>query len=1084
MQIKKDDLIRHQLNSYNDFVNNVMQGIVDEQGVLETRIPNLQIKFGKIALKKSDAKEMDSTVHRVTPSDARLRNMTYAGKLVLEVIAIQDGVERPPINATVGEFPIMVKSDFCWLNSLNEKELCELGEDPMDFGGYFIVNGRERVVIILEDLAPNTIISSLDEVAGKDNITVKVFSTRQGFRSRVAVTRKEMRTGETLYVSFPGLPRILPLSVVLRSLGLKDREILDLFEDEEKPEMKVNLELCKVKDEDDALEYIGARVAIGQRSEIQKTRAQQILDLFLLPHVGNDGETRLKKAIFLARMAKRAIEIDLGMRDVDDKDHYMNKRLKIAGDMMEELFRTAFSAIVKDIKYQTEKNYARRKKIDLRRAVRPEVFTKRVMYSLATGNWPGGRTGISQILDRTNYIAVLAHLRRVTSTLSRTHPHFEARDLHGTHWGRFCPCETPEGQNCGLVKNLALSARITREHSPKIVEDSLKEFDATKGKYVIEVNGRVSGFVDNPNRVTKKIKSLRRQGKIDIDVNVGVFEENKEIQIFCDKGRVQRPVAIVEDGKALITKAELDKIKKGDLGIDKFVEEGKVEYIDSLEEENAYTAIDLKDVTEDHTHLELDTSLIVGVGASIIPYSEYNSSPRITMGSAMSKQSLGYYATNFHMRTDTRANMLHYGQTPLTMTHGLRIAEYEKLPSGQNFVVAILSYEGYNLEDAVIFNQSSIDRGLGISTFYRTYEIEEKRYPGGQKDKFENPTEEVEGYRGPESYRLLDETGIVDPGMFVGSSDVLVGKTSPPRFLEEIGEFGLLGDKRRESSLCVRPRESGIVDHVILTLLDNGNRLVKIRARKGRYPEIGDKFASRHGQKGVIGLLVRQEDMPFTESGVVPDLVLNPHAIPSRMTVGHLLEMIGSKVGCMDGRIIDGTVFKGEKEIDLRASLKKAGFRDTGKETMYDGKTGKKFDCDIYIAPIFYQKLHHMVAGKMHARSRGPVTLLTHQPTEGRANEGGLRFGEMERDCLIGHGASLLLRERLVEESDRSDLLVCPECGEEAIRDAASGKFGCPICGEINPVLVQVPHAFKLLVDEIKSMCVSTLILTDDKKKK
>ncbi len=1084
MQIQKEDLIKHQLNSYNDFVNNVMQKIVDETGIIETRIPGLEIKFGKISLKRPDAKEIDSTVHRITPSDARLRNMTYAGKLVLEIIEVRDGVEKPPINAVIGEFPIMVKSDYCWLSGLEDKELAEIGEDPKDFGGYFIINGRERVVIILEDLAPNTIITSLDEVAGKDNITVKVFSTRQGFRSRIAVTRKEMRTGETLYVSFPGLPRTLSLSVVLRALGLTDEDIMGLFEDDEKPEMKVNMELCKVPDQEEALKFIGVRVAIGQRKEIQVARAQQVLDLFLLPHVGNEAKYRRKKGIFLARMAKRAIEVDIGTRDVDDKDHYANKRLKIAGDMMEELFRTAFSALSKDIKYQTEKNYARRKKIDLRRAVRPEVFTKRVMYSLATGNWPGGRTGISQILDRTNYISVLAHLRRVTSTLSRTHPHFEARDLHGTHWGRFCPCETPEGQNCGLVKNLALSAKITRERDAKVVEEALTEFDSENGEYAIESNGKVLGMVDKPEKVANKIRKMRREGKIPTDINIGVFDDNKEIQIFTDKGRVQRPLAILVGGKPLLSKAELDKIKKGELGIKKLVEDGKVEYVDSLEEENAYTAMNYEDITNEHTHLELDPSLIVGIGAAIIPYSEYNSSPRITMGAAMSKQSLGYYVTNFMRRNDTRANLMYYAQKPMVTTDGFRISDYESLPSGQNFIVAVMSYEGYNLEDSVIFNRSSIDRGLGVTTFLRTYEIEEKRYPGGQKDRFELPGEETEGYRGPDAYRLLDDTGSIDPGTFVGPSDVLVGKTAPPRFLEDMGEFGLMGDKRRESSTCVRPRESGIVDQVIMTVLDNGNRLVKIRVRKPRYPEIGDKFASRHGQKGVIGLLVRQEDMPFTANGVAPDLILNPHAIPSRMTVGHLLEMIGGKVGAMEGRRIDGTPFKGEKELPLRQALEAAGFDSSGKEVMYDGKTGKKLDCEIYITPIYYQKLHHMVASKMHARSRGPVTLLTHQPTEGRANEGGLRFGEMERDCLIGHGASLLLRERLVEESDKSEILLCPDCGEEALRDGATGKFKCPVCGEINPVLAEIPHAFKLLLDEIKSLGVSTAILTEDQKKK
>jgi DNA-directed RNA polymerase subunit B len=1082
MQITRDDLIKHQLNSYNDFVNNVMQEIVDETGIIDTRIPNLQIKFGGVSLRKPDTKEIDSTVHKLTPNDSRLRNMTYSGKLILEVIAVIDGIERPPINAVIGEFPIMVRSEKCWLHGLNEKELAEQWEDPRDFGGYFIINGRERVVIILEDLAPNTIITSVDEVAGKENITVKVFSTRHGFRSRIAITRKEMRSGETLYVSFPGLPRILPISVVLRALGLRDDEILELFEDEEKPEIKVNLELCKVPNTEEALKYIGSRVAVGQRKEIQVTRAQQVLDLFLLPHIGNESDLRKRKAVYLTRMAKRAIEIDLGTREVDDKDHYMNKRLKIAGDMMEELFRTAFSALVKDIKYQTEKNYARRKKIDLRRAIRPEVFTKRIMYSLATGNWPGGRTGISQILDRTNYISVLAHLRRVTSTLSRTHPHFEARDLHGTHWGRFCPCETPEGQNCGLVKNLALSARITRYHDPKEIEKALEEFNTDKGKYVIEVNGKIIGFSDHPKKVINRVKSLRRSGKLDKDVNIACFDDNQEIQIFCDKGRVQRAVAIVENGKSLLSKDELAKIREGELDIDKLVDEGKVEYIDALEEENVYTAIEPRDVGPDHTNLELDPSLILGIGASIIPYSEHNSSPRVTMGAAMSKQSLGYYATNYLSRTDTRANLLHYAQQPLVSTNGVVISEYDKLPSGQNLVVAILSYKGYNLEDALIFNESSVQRGLGVSSFFRTYETEEKRYPGGQKDKFEISTEDVEGYRGVEAYRFLDTDGIIDAGTEVGSSDVLVGKSSPPRFLEEVGEFGLLGDKRRESSLCVRPRESGIVDQVIMTTLDTGNRLVKVKVRKERTPEVGDKFASRHGQKGVIGLSVKHEDMPFTKDGIVPDLIINPHAIPSRMTVGHLLEMIGGKVATMEGRIIDGTVFQGEEEVDIRVALKKLGFNPSGTEVMYDGKTGKSFECEIYIAPIYYQKLHHMVAGKMHARSRGPVTLLTHQPTEGRANEGGLRFGEMERDCLIGHGASLLLKERLVDESDKSEILVCPTCGEEAIREASTGKYNCPICGEISPILVEVPHAFKLLLDEIKSMCISTTLITSEQK--
>jgi DNA-directed RNA polymerase subunit B len=992
-----------------------------------------------------------------------------------------EGIEHEPINCNIGCLPIMVGSEYCWLHGMSSEDMIKIKEDPTDLGGYFIINGRERVIIILEDLAPNTIITSMDEISKKDNITAKVFSTRQGFRSRVAVNRREIRTGETLFVSFPGLPKSLPLSIILMSLDMDSESILNLFSDEEKPEIQLNLELCKVKTTEDALAYVGGRVAIGQRRDIQITRAQQVLDLFLLPHIGNDKKVRKKKGVYLCRMAKRAIEVYAGNRDVDDKDHYMNKRLKIAGDMIEELFRTAFGALVKDIKYQVEKNYARRKKIDIRRSVRPEVFTKRVMYSLATGNWPGGRTGITQVLDRTNYIASLSHLRRVTSTLSRTHPHFEARDLHGTHWGRFCPCETPEGQNCGLVKNLALCAHITRDHDPAEIEKHLKEFDVESGNYVIEVNGKIVGFTDKPEIVLDKIKKLRRDGIIPTDTNIAVFDDNQEIQIFCDKGRVQRPVIIVKEGKPLTTKEEINKIKKGEIEVSKLIKEGKVEYIDALEEENTYIAITPEEITKAHTHLEFDPSLIVGIGASIIPYAEHNSSPRITMGAAMSKQSLGLYTPSIGVKADTRSNVLHYLQKPLVTTQGIKISGYDSMASGQNMIVAIMSYEGYNLEDAVILNESSVERGIGVSTFLRTYETEEKRYPGGQKDKFEIPAENVEGYRGDECYTYIGEDGIVSPGCVVSNGQALVGKTSPPRFLSGVGEFGFLSDQRRESSLCIRPKEDGVVDTVILTTLDNGNNFVKVKVKKQRVPELGDKFASRHGQKGIVGMLVRHEDMPFTADGIVPDLIINPHAIPSRMTIGHLLEMIGSKVGSLEGRIIDGTIFKGEKEEALRDALKNQGFNPTGTETLYDGKTGKMLEAEIYIAPIFYQKLHHMVAGKMHARSRGPVTLLTHQPTEGRANEGGLRFGEMERDCIIAHGASLLLKERLLDESDKSYMLICPSCGEEMIHDFAQNRDRCNICGETNPHKVEVPHAFRLLLDEIRSMNISPKLITGQK---
>jgi DNA-directed RNA polymerase subunit B len=1091
---KEKGLVRQHLDSFDDFIKNKLQEIVDEQGVIETDLPGYKIKLGKLTVKHPTIHEADGSEKEILPMEARQRNLSYASSMYLTVSPVEDGFEEEPIEVYVGKLPIMVKSGYCALSKMSRDELVKAGEDPTDPGGYFVINGSERVVVIQEDLAVNRIL--VDVMDGTSPVThvAKVFSATSGFR--VPVTVERMKGGD-LQVTFPSIPGRISLSILIKALGVgSDKELVEYVSSDPEiqksliPTLEAGTEINSTKD---ALDYIGNRVAIGQTSDFRIQRAEQILDKYLLPHLGMTQPDRKKKALFLGQMAEKIIELSIGRRKPDDKDHYANKRLKLAGDLLASLFRVAFKSFCRDMKYQLERAKSRSRRVSIPTLVRADVITERLRHALATGNWVGGKAGVSQLLDRTNYLSTVGHLRRIISPLSRSQPHFEARDLHSTQWGRLCPSETPEGPNCGLVKNLALMAFISVGVDERPVEELLYELETEPiesarqknmaGSKII-LNGRLIGICQKPELLVSELRKLRRRGRIPHEVNMAHYSYGSinEIYVNCDAGRVRRPLIIVDGGQPRLTKENVEKLTVGEWSWNDLILQGVVEYLDAEEEENSYIALNPEDLSKDRTHMEIVPSTILGISASMIPFLEANQSPRNTYGSAMVKQSLGFYAANFSKRLDTRGHLLHYPQKPLVNTRSAKTLELDRRPAGQNFVVAILSHGGFNIEDALIMNKSSVERGLARSSFFRCYETEERRYPGGQEDKIEAPSPNVRGYRTSESYRYLGDDGIIEPESIVSGGDVLVGKTSPPRFLEEYREFESTGPVRRETSVSMRAGEDGIVDLVLVTETSDGNKLVKIRVRNERIPELGDKFASRHGQKGVIGMLVPQYDMPYTADGVVPDLIINPHAIPSRMTVGQLLEVLGGKAYSVSGKPIDGTAFVGSDEKMMRALLKENGFKSTGKEIMYDGRTGRILESEVFIGIAYYLKLHHMVADKMHARARGPVQILTRQPTEGRAREGGLRFGEMERDCLIGHGAAMLLKERLLDESDRTVVNICEDCGLIAYYDRVKDKYVCPICGDkARSTRVVMSYAFKLLLQELMSLGIAPRLKLSEK---
>jgi len=1110
----------------------------------------IHMSFENLAFRKPTIFENNGAVLPMMPNDARLRNLTYASPLFVDVriktIFIdntKDGYrsmrERLFPNVHMGKIPVMVGSKYCLLHDQTYVHPKVLGECSEDAGGYFIVSGGERVIISQERMSENRpFVFRNNKSNNKDIEAIEVKSigpdNDQVPKSNMVKIVYHPKNSQIhlLKANIPRIKNDIPLFILFRAFGVaSDKDIHDLILGKDSDPSYFSLfdesmqEANFIKTQEEAEIYIANEMnsSSSKASKQNTMKVQDLLHREVFPHIGLTEGDNYAKACYLSHMTRKLLWVDSGKIPIDDRDAYPNKRVDLPGFLLASLFRTYFNnKMVKDIRsglskeihngsWRASGNFEDIVNLsNINKIIKSVIMEVGLKTSLATGNFGsakiGGPTkiGVSQVLNRLNYVASLSHLRRVSTPIEKTGKLIAPRKLHNTQWGYICPSETPEGHSVGVVKNMSNTASVSIYSNVKILKEYFKKLgvlipldkSTVEEKHALVrvfMNGAWVGSLDNKD-VTSTIRNLKqakRCGKIHMFTGIIWKPMFRELWLTTEAGRLLRPLFCAETIREIAsdTTGELNKqvneLKTwNDLLLWTSPSDNMlVEYIDPGETEGSYIAMKFDELTEDHTHVEIHPSTALGTLASNIPFPDHNQSPRNSYQAAMGKQAMGMYALNFKDRFDTMAHVLCYPQAPFVSPYMSKFYGSQTMPSGQNVIVAIMTYTGYNQEDSIMINRGALDRGLFRSIFYRTYKDEErKNQSSGEEEKFVKPDNTTTKQMKHANYDKLDSDGFIPENTFVDADDILIGKVVPIRV--PTGMVVPAGAKRlRDVSRTIRNNETGWVDKIFKNRNGEGYSFVKVRVRQDRIPEIGDKFSSRHGQKGTMGMILNPEDMPQTASGLIPDIIINPHCIPSRMTIAQFMETLLGKVACELGCLGDGSPFNDVTIEGLSSILRdKLGMEPYGNEILYNGFTGSMMDTSIFMGPCYYQRLRHCSADKIHSRSSGPLVMLTRQPAEGRAREGGLRFGEMERDCVIAHGISEFTKERFMECSDLFRCHSCKECGLIAVTNPKEGIWLCRGCGNTtNFSSIEIPYAYKLLLQELETMNISSRIITQTK---